>query len=129
MIFSADPRDLLILVKWSKNQPSTTSASACAQTSHYTYCRFWPFFAQMCFVKVIFFPVMGNITHVQGSISNARGTFEPKITLANPGVPKFGQKLKVCAKYFETKKRIAKSIFPLGAKSLKFKFVCSQILP
>ena len=30
MIFSADPHKILILIKWWKNQPSSTSASACA---------------------------------------------------------------------------------------------------
>ena len=58
----------------------------------------------MCFgfSDVDFFPVIGISKKLQGSISNARGTLEQKITLANPGAPKFGQKLKFLAKYFGT---------------------------
>ena len=36
--------------KMVKNQPSSKSARACAQTSHYAYRGFWHFFPQKCFV-------------------------------------------------------------------------------
>ena len=34
--------------KMGKNQPSSTSASACAQNLHYAHCGFWPLLAIFC---------------------------------------------------------------------------------
>ena len=45
MISSADPHEILILIKWWKNQLSSTSVSACAQNSHYACSGFWPILA------------------------------------------------------------------------------------
>ena len=75
-----------------KNQPSSTSASACAQNLHYAHSGFWPIWAYFCpkvlrFLGWIFFPVRGNISQFQGSISNARLLGEhlsQKLPLAPP---------------------------------------------
>ena len=42
MIFSVDPHEISIPMKWWKNQPSSTSARACMQLLHYVYSKFWP---------------------------------------------------------------------------------------
>ena len=51
--------------------------------------QFWPNFVQtrfvFCLEKSLF--LWGNISHVQGSISNARGTFEPKNHPSSPLLP------------------------------------------
>ena len=71
-----------------------------------------------------YFPQSALNSHIQGSISNARGTFEPKTQ------PKFGQKCdqggektakSFLGQYSEPKKQSAKIIFPSWSyKRLKF---------
>ena len=94
MIFSAAPQEISYPIKWWNNQPSSTSASACARTLHYAHDGFWPIFAQKCFgfCDGKFFPVMGNSWNFQGSISTARGTFEPKAPPTSPYNPFFWPK-------------------------------------
>ena len=99
MIFLAGPHEILILIKWWKNQPSSTSASAYAQILHYTHSKFWPIFAQKCFgfCDGKFFPSMGNPWKVQGSISIADSAMlgehlSQKLPLAPPYNPKIWPK-------------------------------------
>ena len=61
IISSAHPHRILILIKWWKNQPPSTSASAGVQTSHYMSSRFWPTLANFSptplrFIWAHFFP-------------------------------------------------------------------------
>ena len=60
-----------------------------AQNSHLAYSGFWPVLAQNSFGSCMrnFFPVWGNISHFQGSISSARRTFEPKTHPSSPLLP------------------------------------------
>ena len=48
MISSADPHEILILIKWWKNHPSSKSAKACTQNLHYVHSGFWPILAYFC---------------------------------------------------------------------------------
>ena len=111
--------------------------------------QFWPIFAQKCFgfCDGKFFPVMGNTWNFQGSISTARGTFEPKTPTYNPiflaknvlfRVQKYPNffgflskgRLNLWAKYSEPKKTNCQNLFSFRSyKSLKFEFVCSRISP
>ena len=114
--------------------------------------KFWPILAQLCFgfCEGKFFPVRGNTSHVQGSISNARRTFEPKTHPSSPLKPQnlaknvtwvanYGQ-IFVCHFRLKAhltsgqnipnpKNRLPKSISSWSYKSLNFEFVCSQIPP
>ena len=142
MISSADPHEILILMKWWKNQPSTTSASG-----------FWPIFAQKCcgFCDGKFFPVMRNTSNVQGSISTARATFEPKTHASSHLLPHFlaqyvflsvqkypkksffrifvKRPIKPLGKISEPKKQIAKFFFPLGATRAWSSNLCAAEFP
>ena len=114
--------------------------------------KFWPILAQLCFgfCEGKFFPVRGNTSHVQGSISNARRTFEPKTHPSSPLKPQnlaknvtwvanYG-KIFVCHFRLKAhltsgqnipnpKNRLLKKNSSWSYKSLKFEFVCSQIPP
>ena len=83
--FSRSPCSCHMWIKWWKNQPSSTSASTCAQTLHYVYSRFWPILAPMWvgFSELTFFPLSTSTWNFQGSISNASGIFEPKTTASS----------------------------------------------
>ena len=50
------------------------------QITRQQHSGFWPILAQMCFGFSVgeFSILWGNSSHIQGSISNAGGTFEPK---------------------------------------------------
>ena len=72
---------------WNFNSDEMVKKSAlqhvCAQNSHYVYTGFWPISAYFCSKVLRFFlspifPLSTSTWNFQGSISNARGTFEPK---------------------------------------------------
>jgi len=146
MFSSADPHEILILIKWWKISPlarlQVRARKICIMRI-VDFGQFWPIFAQKCFGfrDGKFFPVMGNTWNFQGSISTARGTFEPKTHPSPPILPHFLAKaiifrvqkypkkwffwvfvkrpIKPLGKIFRTQKQIVKILFPLGATSKK----------
>ena len=84
MMFSAKPHET-ILMKWWKNQPSSTSAKAGTQNLHFVHSGFWPILAYFC-PKVLRF-LQWEVFSCDGKLSTARGTFEPKSLLASPYNP------------------------------------------
>ena len=87
MISLADPHEIPIKW-WARNFCITRIAD---------FGQFGPVLAQISFGFCVgyFFPVWGNLSHVQGSISNARGTPEPNTHHSSPIIPItpiFGQK-------------------------------------
>ena len=141
--FSAHPHEIWILIKWWKNQPSSTSESACTQNLHYAHSGFWPilaYFSQkvLQFLRWEIFPIDGKLI---------RDHLSQKLTLAHPYHPIFLTKtvlfrvkkstfigffskgrLNLWAKYSEPKK-LPKFFSSWSYKSLKFEFVCSRISP
>ena len=94
------------------------------QITRQQHSGFWPILAQMCFGFSVgeFSILWGNSSHIQGSISNAGGTFEPK-NLDLPYNPPFWPKsdlggqiclaifVKRLIKYSESKKTDCKNLF------------------
>ena len=150
MIFSADPHENSILIKWWKISPLARlqkRARKICTLRIVDFGQFWPIFAQKCFgfCNWKFFPAMGNTPNFQWSI---RGTFEPKTPTYNPNfwpkTPFLGSKntlkaffrvfvkrlIKPLGKICQASPKIKKDLFPSRSYiSLKFEFVCSQISP
>ena len=144
MIFSADPNETSIQMKWWKNQPSSKAASACAQILHHGHSRFWPRSASV-FWGHFFFPLRASTWNFQGSLNNAKGTFEPKVLLDHPYNPIFWPKMfpgdrkrvnffchfcqrriEPLGKIFQIHKTDNQNRFPCRSyRSLKCEFVCN----
>ena len=90
--FFGRSHEILIPMKWWKNQPSSTKFCI---TRIADFRQFWPVLAQISFgfCEGNFFPVRGNTWNFQGSISTARATFEPGYHSRSHYItPFFGQK-------------------------------------
>ena len=92
MNFSADPNEISIPIKCWKNQSS--SACKICTMGIANISQFWPISTQISFGFCVgkFFPVWGNTWNFLGSISTARGTFEPKTSPSSPNNPIFSAK-------------------------------------
>ena len=151
MTYSAHPNEISILIKWWKNQPSSTSA--CAQTSHYAFSGFWPIMAYFCpkvlrFYWVHFFSFehinmkfSGINQQCWGNIWSKKSRELTHITsFLAKNVPRTIQKwvkfflavfvksrFNLWAKDSEPRKKEKKISSLRYKKSLKFEFVCSRI--
>ena len=98
MISSADPHEILILIKWWKNQPSSTSASACTQTLHYGHSGFGPILAYFCpkvlwFLRGEIFSCVGKHLKLSGINHQCKGNIWAKRSIGITAITPFlGQK-------------------------------------
>ena len=79
MVFLADPHEISISMKWLKFSPI---ARLRARAGNFCIAILANFVIQ--FYGGLCFHLGASTSHFQGSISNARGTFELKTTLSSP---------------------------------------------